>query len=169
VAAEARRREDGALALHYLVEGDVARLRLPEPIVPERTDGLWQHTCFEAFVGAEPGGAYHELNFSPSSAWAAYAFTGYRAGMRPDPMIPAPRIVTTRAPGRLHVDVEAHITVPAGSRHSPMLALALSAVLEDADGCLSYWALRHPASRPDFHHPGGFVLTLPALGDAVPR
>jgi hypothetical protein len=28
---------------------------------------------------------------------------------------------------------------------------------------LSYWALRHPASRPDFHHRGGFTLRYPPL------
>jgi hypothetical protein len=39
--------------------------------------------------------------------------------------------------------------------------VSLTAVIEAADGTLSYWALRHPAPQPDFHHPGGFVLTLP--------
>ena len=33
------------------------------------------------------------------------------------------------------------------------LRLGLSAVLEGDDGKLHYWALAHPASRPDFHHP----------------
>lgn len=38
----------------------------------------------------------------------------------------------------------------------------LSAVIEEADGTLSYWALAHPAGKPDFHHPDCFVLELPA-------
>jgi hypothetical protein len=37
-------------------------------------------------------------------------------------------------------------------------------VIESADGSISYWALRHPAGRPDFHHLDGFALLL----DAVP-
>ena len=40
------------------------------------------------------------------------------------------------------------------------MRLALSAVIEETDGRLSYWALTHPAERPDFHHPDGFVLQL---------
>ena len=36
--------------------------------------------------------------------------------------------------------------------------VALAAVLEGSDGVLSYWALRHPAASPDFHHPESFQL-----------
>jgi hypothetical protein len=43
--------------------------------------------------------------------------------------------------------------------HAP-LSLALSAVIEDSAGTLSYWALRHPAGKPDFHHPQAFALEL---------
>lgn len=39
---------------------------------------------------------------------------------------------------------------------------AISAVIEEADGTKSYWALAHPPGKPDFHHPDGFVLALPA-------
>ena len=35
-----------------------------------------------------------------------------------------------------------------------------AAVVEETDGRLSYWALTHPAERPDFHHRDGFVLVL---------
>ncbi len=40
------------------------------------------------------------------------------------------------------------------------LQLALSAVIEDKQGVLSYWALTHPPGKPDFHHPDAFVLEL---------
>jgi hypothetical protein len=32
--------------------------------------------------------------------------------------------------------------------------------MEDAGGVLSYWALDHPAGKPDFHHPDAFALQL---------
>lgn len=38
---------------------------------------------------------------------------------------------------------------------------SLSAVIEEADGTISYWALAHPSDKPDFHHPDSFVLDLP--------
>jgi len=38
--------------------------------------------------------------------------------------------------------------------------LGLSAVIEERNGRKSYWALRHPAGQPDFHHPDCFALEL---------
>ena len=51
----------------------------PSPVNPQRLDGLWNTTCFEAFY-ATPGiyarrTAYTELNLSPSGNFNAYAFT----------------------------------------------------------------------------------------------
>jgi hypothetical protein len=40
------------------------------------------------------------------------------------------------------------------------LKLALTTVIEDDSGTLSYWALKHAPGKPDFHHPDGFVLEL---------
>src|SRR2546422_3089437 len=34
-----------------------------------------------------------------------------------------------------------------------VLSLALAAVVGDENGALSYWALKHPPGKPDFHHP----------------
>lgn len=39
--------------------------------------------------------------------------------------------------------------------------IAISAVIEETDGTKSYWALAHPAGKPDFHHPTCFAATLP--------
>ena len=38
---------------------------------------------------------------------------------------------------------------------------ALSAVIEEADGTKSYWALAHAPGKPDFHHADGFALEMP--------
>jgi hypothetical protein len=35
--------------------------------------------------------------------------------------------------------------------------LALSAVIEDTAGRMSYWALVHPSGKPDFHHADSFA------------
>ena len=35
-----------------------------------------------------------------------------------------------------------------------------TAVIEEADGTKSYWALAHPSDKPDFHHPDSFALDL---------
>lgn len=158
LAVQVDRRAGGALELLYTVEGDPGRVRLPASAPPRRVDGLWRHTCFEAFIAPENGSAYVELNFAPSGEWAAYAFEGYRTGMRALAGLAAPAITLTRAANaerwsvRAAADVECLGEAPA--------RLALAAVIEDAEGRLAYWALRHPPGKPDFHHPDGFSATL---------
>ena len=105
-------------------------------------------------AGKVPG--YREFNFSPSSEWAAYAFSGYRKGGELGVEL-APGTVMHRTGDRLELDAEIRRDfLPPGRS----LRLGLSAVLEDADGVLSYWALQHPPGKPDFHHTDAFALQL---------
>src|SRR5687767_13413637 len=71
------------LKLTFRLSADLGALKLPEPRPPVRTDGLWRHSCFEAFIGHGGANDYWEYNFSPSGAWAAYHFCTYREGMAP--------------------------------------------------------------------------------------
>jgi len=119
---------------------------------PARTDGLWRTTCFELFVGTA-GEGYAEYNFSPSTQWAAYAFTRYREGMTPLPIDP-PLIEPVEKGIRVTLD----FPVAAIGQ----VRLGLSAVIEEQDGTKSWWALAHPPGKPDFHHPACFALELPA-------
>ena len=138
----------GHLDIKYLLEGDIERLRIPaRGKLP-----LWQHTCCEIFVAREERGAYDEYNFSPSGEWAAYAFTGYRDGSAL--AVADPRIAVTRNASRLSLEARIARSYPG------RLRIGLSAVVEDADGLLSYWALRHAPGKPDFHHPTTFALEL---------
>jgi hypothetical protein len=43
---------------------------------------------------------------------------------------------------------------------APALHAGLSAVIESADGALSYWALAHGGDRPDFHDPASFTMRI---------
>ena len=105
---------------------------------------------------AEEGPEYREFNFSPSSEWAAYAFRGYRDGEDLEVQMD-PGIVVHRTGDRLGLDAKIRRDLlPPGNS----LRLGLSAVVEDADGVLSYWSLRHPPGKPDFHHPDAFAFQL---------
>jgi hypothetical protein len=149
----------GGLRLTFRLDADLDRLRIPPPAAMARADRLWEHTCFEAFVAAAGSEAYREFNFSPSGAWAAYDFDGYRRNMRPaDASDPAIRVRRDAHGHELEAALDA-ASLPAGP-----LRLALSAVIEDRDGARSYWALAHPAGEPDFHHPDSFALVLDRAG-----
>lgn len=153
-----------ALALRYVVTGDMSRVRLPAPAPPARADELWRHTCCEAFVRAaegDEGEGYVELNFSPSSAWAAYRFDGHRRGMRAIDGVVPPRIAAQSEAERFALEAAADLDgapLPADG----VWRVGLAAVIEDIDGGISYWALAHPSGAPDFHHADGFALALPA-------
>lgn len=150
--------EDRRLGLTYALVGDLYALRLPDVRTPMRSDGLWRHTCFEAFLGHAGSPEYWEYNLSPSRAWAAYHFTGYREGMAP---------LMKGAPPESRVEVgEDHLTLAVVldlswlPRDVPGLRIGLASVIEDRAQVISHWALKHPAEKPDFHHADGFVLAL---------
>jgi hypothetical protein len=147
----------GSLTVRYALTGKVDDLFLPPPRAPERSDRLWQHTCFEIFIRAASGEPYHEFNFAPSGEWAAYRFETRRSGMRNLDIAP-PRIETNLTAEGL----ELHAMLNAASLPTEKLWLVgLSAVIEEKNGCKSYWALAHPPGEPDFHHPACFALQLP--------
>jgi hypothetical protein len=149
------RREGAALRIDWQLAGDIDLLRLPAPAPPVRADGLWHHTCFEAFLRGAQRRDYVELNFAPSGAWAAYRFDDCRTGMAELPLDEAPRAEWCRTQDGLALAVT-FAGAPAGA-----LGIALAAVIESQSGTITHWALRHPAAAPDFHHPQAFALGLP--------
>ena len=155
------RAPDGTLAVAYVIEGDIERLRIPAPQPARFADELWRHTCCELFIARENESAYHECNFSPSHAWATYAFarTRERAAQR-DLSVVNPHIAVRRRADRLELDAVIRLDRLSSDYTDARLVLAVSAVIEDCDGALSYWALAHPQAKPDFHHPDAFVLEL---------
>ena len=143
------------LGLTYSIFGDLARVAFPAKQASARTDELWRHTCLEAFLAAEHG--YYEFNFSPSSQWAAYRFTGYRADMREAPAYdPGIKWWLDGEAGRLSATVRLPMDLTG--------PLGLSAIIEDRNGNRSFWALAHPPGDPDFHHPACFAAQLPPAG-----
>lgn len=147
------------LVLYYRLEGDIDRLQLPAQQRSAHADNLWKQTCFEAFVRPAGSRQYFECNFSPSSEWALYRFDDYRAGMRTITPAQPPRILCRRRGGELDADVDVHLRsldLPANGD----LQLAVSAVVQDQGGAISYWALAHPEGKPDFHHDAGFAAEL---------
>jgi hypothetical protein len=141
VEAELRRIPGGAIASFRAI-GDISRLVVPPPVPSVRTENLWRSTCFELFVG---GGAdsYREFNLSPSGAWAAYEFDGHRFGRRD---IEASIEVETSRENKLlslTVKIESQFPLPAN--------VGLTAVIEESDGKLRYWASAFAPGEPDFH------------------
>ncbi len=148
------------LELHYFVMGAIDDVRWPPLAAAERADRLWEHSCFEVFVSASGRSGYHEFNLSPSSCWAAYRFSDYRAGMQVA-LISQPPEIGSRITAKTYV---LRATVPLANSHGLPETIGwdvgLSAVIEEMSGAKSYWALAHPPGKPDFHHKDCFALQL---------
>jgi hypothetical protein len=152
--------EPGILVLQYSLMADMPRIRVPPAGAGGRADALWKHTCFEVFVATADGPGYHEFNFSPSLNWAIYGFSAYREGMSPAEIGRAPEISVRRDDHGLELTSAVHLGQMAGLRGARHLRIALAAVIQEGNGRLSYWGLRHPPGKPDFHHADGFALEV---------
>jgi hypothetical protein len=187
----------GLWCFDYIIGEPQTALRMPAPVEPARSYGLWERTCFELFLRQPDDERYYEFNFSPSGEWAAFGFDSYRSGMT-EVAVAQPLITSTDrrqfelAMGRhltdLGMDQElassfAAMKESASSEPARNYALSasledpgfgasgswvagISAIIEEADGTKSHWALAHPPGEPDFHHPDCFVLDLPPPASA---
>jgi hypothetical protein len=160
IEVEVVRLRTGQLVLSYLVSGSTVGLLLPKLAASARRDELWQHTCFEAFLRAPQSDAYVEVNLSPSTEWAAYRFTGYREGMDVVPEVDSPRIEVEAAADRYELKAVLELGGVSELKSDGLWHISLTTVIEETSGRKSYWALAHPAGKPDFHYKGGFILDL---------
>jgi hypothetical protein len=158
-----RRSEIAELQMTFCLAGDIPRIRVPSPGAPLNATQLWQHTCFEAFIALEGQPAYHEFNFAPSGEWAVYAFCGYRNRSPLVNEMMRPHIAVRSTSSRLELEAVVRLDGLSANHPGASLRIGLSAVIETSDG-FSYWALRHPADKPDFHDADGFVLLLEPPG-----
>lgn len=157
---------DDALVFKFRLAGPLESLVWPAPTrMPEQRDGLWEHTCFEAFLSRPGATAYMEWNFAPNGDWAAYTFKGYRERTLSASSFTPAKIRWERGGNACTVEatIPVYETAHLGptTAGNPALRIGLTAVLEHAGGQRTYWALRHPAAKPDFHQPEGFILGLP--------
>jgi hypothetical protein len=166
IQALVRRSESGVLQITFRVDGDISRISISSPCVARQAGQLWRHTCFEAFIAVEGWPEYHEFNLAPSGEWAVYAFRDYRNGGPVSNKLTRPRIAARSTGGRFELEALIRLDVLSAAHTRAPLNVGLSAVIEANDG-LSYWALRHPLDKPDFHDARGFALLLAPPGHSL--
>jgi len=153
LTVEINRPKPNQLELTYRLAADLDEVALPAASTFGAQDNLWQHTCFELFFRAQDDDAYHEYNFSPSNAWNHYSFTSYRQRD-----MAAAKVAPAMDFQRLQDTLIATVTVPIDIMGP--LELSLTAVMEDNQDNITYWATAHAGEAPDFHHPDSFTIAL---------
>jgi len=152
-------RSDNSLFLSYMLVGTLSELDIPQPEPKsKRLDNLWQTTCLEFFLAGADTSRYWEFNLSPSACWNVYRFTDYREGMAVETAIADVPFQVSQTGDRLLLEVEVDLNALLLAK--TRVSLAIAAVIQQASGGLSYWALYHPGKQADFHDREGFVLEL---------
>lgn len=163
VEAELRTRPSSWL-LRYEVTGNLARLVVPAERGP---DPLWSRTCFELFMRSPETPWYWEWNFCPSGAWDLYALRATRQHEKPF----HPGNGGVEGVHWQRVDERtACLYVKLSPPPSPLaetlwyapekLHLSPTVILKSSSGTNSYWALKHPADKPDFHRADLYAESL---------
>lgn len=156
-----RRLAGAEFQMTFRLDGEISKIKIPAPDVARFNSELWRHTCFELFVSREGQPEYYEFNFAPSGEWAVFAFSRYRDGGPFANESLHPQIALRSSPTRLELDAVASLDALSPIHSRVTLRIGLSAVIESAEGS-SYWALAHPAEKPDFHNVDGFALLIDA-------
>lgn len=153
---------DTTLQITYQLEGKLSQLMIPGyNSRPLRQHCLWQATCLEFFLAAAGNSDYWEYNLSPGGDWNVYHLNSYRKGLAKEPAYKQLPFNVIRNDKQLSLSLTCALP-PALA--TPIVAAALEigvcAVLQSSSGALTYWAVAHPGSEPDFHHSEGFCLKL---------
>lgn len=126
--------------------------------------GQWAAYGFDAYRvrGMDPQGM-GPIIFSPvpGQSRQAHRIKMVRMGIYPEVAARLTSLDDSDAPREAPTFVVMVHMEDAGIDQIGPWEIAISAVIEEADGAKSYWALVHPSDKPDFHHPDSFVLELP--------
>lgn len=151
----------GRLTLSYTLRGPLQDLVLPKPLAPpQRRDGLWESTCFEAFLASPGESAYWELNLAANGDWNVYRLSGYRQDLQPEIRVGSLPARISGGPGdggagTLSVGVE--LALGALIEAERGLELSATAVLEHRHRGCSHWAWHHAGEEADFHRRDSFM------------
>lgn len=118
-----------------------------------RQDFLWEHTCFEIFIGVHSEDYYREINLSPSQAWQSYQFEEYRYPecVPPQAAYDIELNQLKRTHYGLNVSLDLTEFMLAHELKWSDLFIGLTAVLQTAEGN-QYFAMQHSSSNADFHN-----------------
>lgn len=152
-------RYSNSISLTCALSGSLADIVIPPAAAPpRRRDRLWEGTCLELFLGPKNSERYWEFNLSPSGDWNVYRFSSYRSGMKEERAFRALPFSVEAAMDEVRFSLQfggGPITLS-----DELLEAAVTAVIRDARGGMSYWALIQSGPEPDFHQRDSFIIEL---------
>ncbi len=141
-----------SIFISFKLQGELSCIDLGEAVPHHaRVMKLWEKSCFELFIkNAE--GSYIEFNFSPEFEWNCFYFV-----KKGDALSEYSKMDQVKQDILLSLDVF-HLIVELDKKKFPELFLknselkaGITCVIKEKNKNLSYWALSHHDTRPNFH------------------
>lgn len=157
-------RNSNQLKIEYKLTGNLEQLILAEHAdTPNRQHNLWQHTCFEFFLGIKNSTKYWEFNLAPTGNWNVFQFFNYRQDLTQEMAFSSLPFLVKQQADLLQLNLELNLAkiIPLEQN----LDMGITTVIENKQQQLSYWALNHPAKDADFHDRDSFTIVLKSQDD----
>ncbi len=139
-----------ALFVSYKVTGVLALLDLGDAPKHMRVMKLWERTCFELFI-KNSRDQYLEFNFSPVFEWNAFYFEKKGDQLKEWQGVQSVKIDILHSLEVFQLIAEIKKSdLPKDFFHQT--EAAITSVIKEKSGDLSYWAITHEDVRPNFHH-----------------
>ena len=150
-------RDRDRLRIKYRLKG-ASQVVVPKKSLPTRQYDLWEHTCFEFFLGLKNSNIYWEFNLSPAKHWNVFRFLNYRQDIAEEMAFDTLPFEVLLQDDSLLLNLEVDLNKIISSKSD--LEVGITSVVEDKQQQLSYWALTHPVKEADFHHRDSFIIKL---------
>lgn len=155
------------LNINYRLVGTISEIEnLNSPTsVSERADELWKSTCFEWFAKSNRFAKYWEFNSATNGQWNFYQLDDYRKNLMPSEALRNPKLESSLQADQnpcfeFKVAIDLNSLLLTENLSLNELSFAITNVIKWKTGETSYFSLKHPNEKPDFHHPCGFILNF---------
>ena len=151
-----------SIFISYKLQGELSHIDLGEGVPHHaRVMKLWEKSCFELFIKNAEGN-YIEFNFSPEFEWNCFYFT-----KKGDTLLEYFVMDQLKLDILLSLDVF-HLIAELDKKKFPKLFFmnnselkaGITCVIKEKNKKLSYWALSHHDTRPNFHDFKSFTANL---------
>ncbi|WP_295619761.1 DOMON-like domain-containing protein [Chamaesiphon sp. GL140_3_metabinner_50] len=159
-------RQNELLSIEYQLQGDLAILLTsgstnaidPPKALPSRKFELWEATCFEFFIGIPGNSNYWEFNLAPNGDWNVFHLDDYRQGLQNElAFVTLPFEIDRQANSLLLTLIfDLNKIIPP----ERPLEISVTTVIKSQQHEMSYWALTHPGTEPDFHRRDSFIIKI---------
>lgn len=174
-------RQNELLSIEYQLQGDLDAILLPfsprgfangtfreqrgsaneiDPFnnLPSRKFELWSTTCFEFFIGIPGNAEYWEFNLAPTGDWNVFHLDDYRQGLQNELAFTSLPFKIDRQVNSLLLTLTFDLSKIISIQQE--IEISVTTVIESNQHEISYWALTHSGTEPDFHRRDSFTLKI---------